>query len=278
MLLLIDAGNTRIKWALVGSAQVAADHSDWIAAGAVLHDAVDSLAHDWGTTPLAMVLIANVAGPTVRAALLRQLALQHQCQVASGAVPHAAPMIHWFAAVPQIAGVRNRYRTPGQLGCDRLAALIGARALLPAQAVIVAVCGTATTVDALTAAGEFIGGMILPGPGLMASSLARNTAQLPALPAMTTGATPAAASTDGLALFADNTDDAIRSGCLAAQAGAVERAVAAHGGAHCLLSGGAAQLVAPLLGVAFTVVDNLVLTGLQVVAGNLNTHLQKTPT
>jgi type III pantothenate kinase len=80
----------------------------------------------------------------------------------------------------------------------------------------VANCGTATTIDAVTADGVFLGGMILPGLGLMASSLARNTAQLPQI--AQDGKLP-----DG---FADNTDDAILSGILAAQSGAIEHACA----------------------------------------------------
>ena len=125
--------------------------------------------------------------------------------------------IDWFASVPQLAGVRNGYRNPAQLGCDRFAAAIGAHALEPGKALVVATCGTATTIDALSADGDFLGGMILPGLGLMASSLARNTAQLPQIAA--SGAVPAG--------FADNTDDAILSGCLSAQAGAIERACGA---------------------------------------------------
>ena len=303
MLLLIDAGNTRIKWALATDASndhapdigrpddagqpvgkrdrariIAADAGRWIASGAVLHDAVESLAGAWGKAPVNAVVIANVAGATVRAALLRQLEfLQLRRRAASDSAQDAAPLVHWFASAAQVAGVRNGYRAPERLGCDRLAALIGARALLPDQAVIVAVCGTATTVDALTASGDFIGGMILPGPGLMASSLARHTAQLPAIVAMTAGPGQAAQSITCLTPFCDNTDDAIASGCLAAQAGAIERAVAAHGGAHCLLSGGAAYLVAPRLGVAVTSVDNLVLIGLQVVASAVTQRAQVEP-
>lgn len=273
MLLLIDAGNTRIKWALAALTPAAAGPGSWTACGAVSHDAIERLAYDWGTAPVTTVLIANVAGASVQAALERQLELlQLQRRAASGPQPvksdqDLAPMVHWFASAAQVAGVRNGYRAPERLGCDRLAALVGARALRPDQALIVAVCGTATTIDALTASGDFIGGMILPGPGLMAASLARNTAQLPAVAAMTAGAGAAAASIAGMQLFADNTDDAIISGCLAAQAGAIERAVAAHGGAHCLLSGGAAHVVAARLGVAVTIVENLALIGLQVVAG-----------
>jgi type III pantothenate kinase len=127
---------------------------------------------------------------------------------------------------------------------------------------VVATCGTATTIDAVSVDGDFIGGMILPGLGLMASSLAKNTAQLPEV----------ALHISSLQPFADHTDAAIVSGCLAAQAGAIERAVAAHAQMHpeagvsCILAGGAADLVAPHLSIAHQRVDNLVLVGLQTVA------------
>ena len=68
--------------------------------------------------------------------------------------------------------------------------------------------------------------------------------------------------------FADNTDDAILSGCLAAQAGAIERAVRMHGASACLLSGGAAPRIAPALALAVPLhlVDNIVMIGLQAAA------------
>ena len=263
MLLLIDAGNTRIKWAL---AAADARLGGWAAGGAVSHAELGMLARHWGSAPVRAVLIANVAGAGTHAALLQQVAALRQ--TAAGSTRHDAPPVHWFASSAHAAGVRNAYRLPEQLGCDRLAALVGARALRPGQALVVAVCGTATTVDALTAEGEFIGGMILPGPGLMAASLARNTAQLPAVAALGHAPESSAGSAGAMRMFADNTDDAIASGCLNAQAGAIERAVKAHGGAHCLLSGGAAALVASRLTVAFTAVDNLVLVGLQVIAAS----------
>jgi len=71
--------------------------------------------------------------------------------------------------------------------------------------------------------------------------------------------------------FADHTDAAIASGCIAAQVGAIERAVAAHargGPVRCILSGGAAEFVAPHLAPAADVVPNLVLIGLQAVAAS----------
>lgn len=249
MLLLIDAGNTRIKWALADGAAL----GKWVASGSVACADVLQLAHAWHGAGIVRVVASNVAGPALRdgleQAVLRALG------------PRPVPM-EWFASVPLLAGMRNGYRNPAQLGCDRFAAAIGAHALYPGQALIVATCGTATTVDAVSADGVFLGGMILPGLSMMAASLARNTAQLPQVTGHRASDQP----------FADNTDDAIASGCIAAQAGAIERALAAHGrlagtgAVRCILSGGAADAIAPHLSTACERVDNLVLVGLQTVA------------
>jgi type III pantothenate kinase len=249
--LLIDAGNTRIKWSL---AAPGAALGDWCAQGAHLHaDAAGfpaalaaALAPAPGTAKPAIgrVLVANVAGQTVKDLLAGWLSAPQL-----GIAPQA---IEWFASVPQRAGIANAYRNPSQLGCDRFAAAIGARALAPGQAIVVANCGTATTIDAITADGTFLGGMILPGLGLMASSLARNTAQLPQIQ-------PGSKLPEG---FADNTDDAILTGCLAAQAGAIERAFELHQATACIISGGAAPYVAPAVPVPHRHVENIVMIGL----------------
>ncbi|HWU99364.1 MAG TPA: type III pantothenate kinase [Oxalicibacterium sp.] len=257
MLLLVDAGNTRIKWALVDRSVAHPVPGVWHAAGSVARADAEQLVQIWRALRIGRVLLSNVAGDGLRDELER-IVLR-----ALGSKPVA---IEWFASVAEFGGVRNLYRTPSQLGCDRLAAAIGARALFPQRALVVATCGTATTIDAVSANGDFIGGMILPGLGLMASSLAKNTAQLPEV------ASQMALQASSLQPFADNTDAAIVSGCLAAQAGAIERAVAAHVQANrkddvtCILAGGAADLVAPHLSIAHQRVDNLVLLGLQTVA------------
>ncbi|MEG2029976.1 MAG: type III pantothenate kinase [Janthinobacterium sp.] len=244
MRLLIDAGNTRIKWALAAPDGAA---GAWLASGAVAHAQLDTLQAAWSGLDISDVLLSNVAGAVVGARLRALLPV--------GVLPQA---IATFASLPCLAGVENHYRDPAQLGCDRFAAAIGAHVLAPGQAVIVANCGTATTIDAVTADGAFLGGMILPGLGLMASSLARHTAQLPQI----------ASDAFLTAGFADNTDDAILSGCLAAQAGAIERAVRMHGASACLLSGGAAHPVAQALAlpVPLHLVDNIVMIGLQAAA------------
>ena len=157
MLLLIDAGNTRIKWAVADDAQ-----GDWLASGTLLHAGLDQLAGQLRGHSISRALISNVAGTAIAAQLTQQLA----------AIGIAPPALQWFESVPQCAGVRNGYRQPQQLGSDRFASLIGARHLFPQEPLLVVTCGTATTIDALEADGTFIGGMILPGLGTMAQSLA----------------------------------------------------------------------------------------------------------
>lgn len=238
MLLLIDAGNTRVKWAL---AAPGAGLGQWSSTGAVLHDGLDAAAAAWHGQGVTGALVSNVAGAALRerlAALLGPIATE------------------WFASSATRAGLVNGYREPQRLGCDRFAAAIGAHALAPDQPLVVATCGTATTVDAVSSEGHFAGGMILPGLALMAGALAKNTAQLPQV---APGAAPPP-------LFADNTNDAIVSGCLSAQAGAIERAVSAHGDALCILSGGAAPYIAPALKCDHRMVDNIVLVGLHAAA------------
>jgi type III pantothenate kinase len=256
MMLFIDAGNTRIKWAMARDdavsdpAQMAAAwlHSgsvartDWMQLGDIWRSSIDG----GDTASLRRVLISNVAGAALREQLqgLLQGALQ----------------IEWLVSQAALGGVRNAYRQPAQLGCDRFASAIAAHALFPDRALVVATCGTATTIDAIAPDGCFIGGMILPGLGLMATSLALHTAQLPQVTEIDATA----------ALFADNTEQAIISGCIAAQTGAIERAVRQHRLRHsdalCILAGGAGAYLTAHLAEPHERLDNLVLIGLHVLA------------
>jgi type III pantothenate kinase len=163
--------------------------------------------------------------------------------------------VHWFRSQAQCAGVTNGYRDPSQLGGDRFASLLGARALIPEQALLVITAGTATTIDALDASGRFHGGMILPGLGTMAQSLALSTAQLPHVEARLS-----------VSCFADNTLDAIVSGCVQAQLGAIMQARAQLPEASCVLSGGAVDYLLPYLPAPVQQVEQLVLRGLHVAA------------
>ena len=238
MILLVDAGNTRVKWRVVSAD--ASGHT--LAEGAVGHAEIDMLAAACRAWPgLARVVGCNVAGTSVAA------------RIATACAPLR---VGWLLPTAACAGVRNLYENPERLGADRWAALIGARHSHAGPCLVVT-AGTATTVDLLSATGDFLGGLILPGVALMQQALARGTAQLPLA--------------DGrFALQPRCTVDAIHSGCLQAQAGAIERMfgqIAREPDALCLLGGGAADSFAGLLEIPVRRVDNLVLSGLGAVAG-----------
>jgi len=242
MLLLIDAGNTRIKWATWDSGR---KPGDWNDVQSVSHADVDMLASHWKNKNISQCLISNVAGTEILLKLTEQITASN--------IP--ASQIQVLQAQAQLAGIKNHYRNPQQLGTDRFASLIAAHYLFPDEQLVVVTCGTATTVDAIDAEGNFNGGMILPGLGTMAQSLAVNTARLPEV-----------SHVNFKAVFADNTQDAIISGCINAQIGAVMRALEHlhHPEARCIFSGGAAQYIVPYMPRACQQIENLVLIGLAV--------------
>ena len=232
MILAIDCGNTLLNWGMH-------DGAHWLTQGLLDYAELPALAGLLAAQPRASrAVAANVAGPLVGEAV--------QATVATLGLP-----LLWAKSQSAQHGVCNLYDNPEQLGVDRWAALVGARALHPGACLVVC-AGTATTVDVLDAEGYFQGGLILPGVEPMCRALAANTAQLPLADGKFAG-------------LPRNTMDAIVSGCLHAQAGAVERMfeqVAAHPGAVCLVGGGAAGQFFDLLRVPKTRVDNLVLEGL----------------
>lgn len=251
MLLLIDAGNTLLKWALAPAEPAAAPgQASWLHTGSVPQEETEilyqHLQEKLARQTLRRILVSNVAGPASAGRIMRL--------IEKLAVPSAP--VSWFTSLASLAGVTNTYADPARLGSDRFASLIGARFLFPGENLVVATCGTATTIDTLSADGVFLGGMILPGLRLMTDSLAVNTAQLPAI------GKPA----QNLSPFATDTAAAISNGCLAAQAGAIEHVVSVHaaglGPVRCLLSGGAAGQILPCLSIPAQIVDNLVLVGL----------------
>ncbi len=232
MILCLDSGNSRIKYGLA-----AARSDDWLCTGSVTHAELARLPERLAAYPGPRhILCANVAGEAIEAQLRQHL---HPLGAAW----------HDVRSTAHAAGVRNGYRNPAQLGVDRWCALIGARHLCPGN-VLVVMAGTATTIDALAADGRFLGGLILPGQTLMRQALARDTAALP----LAAGA---------CTVWPQTTVDAIHTGTLYAQLGAIERAWAAWPDSACLISGGAASLLAPLLSQPAQQVAHLPLLGLR---------------
>ena len=230
MILCIDSGNSRIKWGL---------HADgaWRESAAVDHAETAKMADLPCRLPMpARVMLANVAGAAAG------IAIRH-------ALAPWLPVLREVESTAAAGGVTNLYDNPARLGVDRWCALIGARAITTVPCVVV-MAGTATTVDTLDGDGRFLGGLILPGLDLMRRSLARDTAALPL-------------AAGQYSVHPRCTDDALTSGCIGAQAGAIERACGRLGNsALCLLSGGAAGTIGEHMAVPHRPVANLVLEGL----------------
>ncbi len=237
-LLMVDSGNTNVKWGLY-------DGQKWVKRGTTPQGDKELLEREWRSlSEPVRIIVSNVADAQAKADL-SELFSSLQTEP------------YWITAAAYQCGVRNYYEEASQLGSDRWAALIAAWQQ-QRQGCLVVDAGTATTVDALSDTGEFLGGIITPGIDLMQKALMENT-----------GALKSAAGK--FCDYPDRTADAIYSGALHSIAGAIERMAALLGSTigrepDCILSGGAAHQLQPHLKVNTTIADNLVLEGLALIA------------
>lgn len=240
MRLLLDLGNTRLKWALREGAH-------WHARGAVgwNEDVVLALHDAWRGLPMPQ----EVFGASV-------VDGEREVQVAAVVSACFSRVVEWLRTPAEACGVRNAYADPSRLGVDRFLAMVAARADKLAPCVLAGV-GTALTLDALAADGQHLGGLIAPGPQLMQQSLLGATARV-------------RVERPGQVLeVADNTPDAVASGCWQAAAALIERFVAhmgpSLGGTPSLvLGGGDAEALLPLVSVPALLSTDSVLSGLVV--------------
>lgn len=243
MNLLVDLGNTRLKWALQDAAGLRVgepvDHSRPLA---------QELERAWREVPpVARVLVASVGRPRLEAELVQTLRTRFATEP------------EFVASAAAACGVRIAYARPEKLGVDRFVALIALRAQSAAPVVLASV-GTALVLDALAADGRHLGGLIAPSPLLMQQALLGATARV------------SASATARIVELADDTEDAVRSGCWLAAASLVERF---HGRvqrrlqtpAALVLAGGAAGELAPLLETPARIEADLVLRGLARLGG-----------
>ena len=168
MRLLIDAGNTSLKWNLCAD-----DGARLLGQTRALswrdHDIAAQLDRAWGQLPdIHSVWLSNVAGEEL------QQVLQGWLQE-SGLQQDEHLDLHYPRSQAIQLGVRNAYRDADRLGVDRWLALLACHDLMPAQDACIIDCGSAITVDALRRDGQHLGGMILPGPALMLQSLRNRT-------------------------------------------------------------------------------------------------------
>ncbi len=252
-LLLLDAGNTRLKWAVLdtvmnsskphqsGATEPGLSSSfPWLGQGAAAYDdlaALLALWQKWGV--LSACYGVNVAGDATDALLSNALAKLELNPV-------------WLNANLHACGVQNLYRPPESLGADRWAALLAVRQRTHEAALIVS-AGSALTVDAMDAEGQFLGGIIVPGLHMMRQALARSTAQI------------------GIQLgevqeFPNTTADAVETGLITACTGAIEtlrsRLEKITGILPRLfLTGGDAAMLETFLPPDFVIIPGLVLEG-----------------
>ncbi len=242
--LALDIGNTRLKWALYSAPKPGAGplHHD-----AVFLEAIDDLAEtQWRNLPAPTSMLGSiVAGEGIRRRAEAQLEIWD-----------VEP--RWVVSSASAGGVTSGYDHPTRLGVDRWVALIGARQRIlargDARPALVVMVGTAVTVDALDASGRFLGGLILPGFGLMLRALEMGTAGLKA---------PTGEAVD----FPTNTSDALMSGGSEAIAGAVGRMYRKlekkTGEAPALfMGGGAAVKLAAITDQPVEMVETLIFDGL----------------
>ena len=242
--LAIDVGNTRLKWALYQNPHA---NAAVLAQGAEFLDNIDKLAEGaWAALPAPdRMLGCVVAGDAVRRRVEEQMEIWDVSA-------------QWVVSSNAEAGISNGYDYPARLGADRWVAMIGAWHCALAQGaarpLVVVMVGTAVTVDAIDVDGKFLGGLILPGHGIMLRALESGTAGLHV-------------PTGDVREFPTNTSDALTSGGTYAIAGAVERMVQhvrSHCGVEpkCIMTGGAGWKMAPSMSLRFELVDNLIFVGL----------------
>jgi len=242
-ILVVDIGNTRVKWARVVNGQLtkqrAAVHEGWQA-----RDFAQQLMG--AGRGIERLVVASVAGTQVDRRVVAA------ARRVIGLVPQ------FIVSTRRLGGVSTAYAQPWRLGVDRLVAVIGAQQLARGRAVCVIDVGTAMTIDLADARGRHVGGAIIPGPYLMVESLLRNTSGI---------LKRAGGKSAGRRLFARDTRAALQLGSRYAVAALVDRAVAEARATlgvqpRVFLTGGAAPAIHSLIRSAHSNVPDLVLRGL----------------
>lgn len=235
MNLLIDMGNTRLKWAVTTGGQIITGRS-------LLNTRINrqELVELWKDISSPKRLAVSCVSANQLLELVQSVALELWLDVDIILVKSQA----------QAFGVINAYQQPEKLGVDRWLALVAAWQQHQAPACIVD-CGTAITVDLIDADGNHQGGLISPGLTLMRKSLGQGTEAL------------LFSETSHAVGLANYTEAAIYSGTLLSAIGLIEHVLAKQPATmQLILTGGDAELIAGQLGIASIVEPDLVLRGL----------------
>lgn len=201
--LLVDAGNTRLKWGVLAGSEIRA--TGHVLQADIAEHGLSSL-----TTRLPRaadrVFVSNVAGQRFATRLTGVFAAHYGCEV------------HFARTASEAAGLRNAYDDVRQMGVDRWVALVGAWREF-GRALVVVDAGTAVTIDAIDDSGQHLGGQILPGFAMMSRALGAETSDIPVIERA------AWSVPRGLAMFGTTTEAGVIEGAGNAVAGAVDRAI-----------------------------------------------------
>ncbi|MCK5640705.1 MAG: type III pantothenate kinase [Gammaproteobacteria bacterium] len=247
MILLVDIGNSRIKWRLL-EANVLSSEESLFLGQKIQNSLFDRAWQDFPQAP-ERVLVANVAGKAAASALTHWVVEHWNCRC------------DFVRSSAQACGVSNGYMEAAQLGADRWAALIGAWHQVNGAACIVD-CGTALTIDVLDNHGQHQGGLIVPGLELMGTALNRG-AQAISFQAET--------MEGGLKDLGHSTSECINSGILHSASGLVERVMRdlksqTGESPACLVMGGDGPRLVAELSVSCQSVPELIFNGLALLA------------
>jgi len=261
-MLLIDAGNTRSKFAWWNT-----DTDEIEILGAISHQ---SWLNDL-SQPLKELLLEVVSDQQIQQeqrAIGCSVAAVQVMDTLNSSLAELGIKVFWQKTKVRQAGVINGYaEQPERLGSDRWMALLGCHEQVKQNALIVD-AGTALTLDWLTVDGLHLGGWIVPGRQLMLNALGQGTANLK-------GITVDDIEREGLAAGL-NTFDGIAQGAEAALTGAVAQAIQlsrryfSQQPFSVVVTGGDSERLMKTLSDQFCRYDDLLFKGLRLCADNLN--------
>jgi type III pantothenate kinase len=247
MILVIDVGNTRLKWAWLTSTGLSDQQA------IVYRDAKPGMwttaLFETGQKPV-RVLVSNVAGPSMAKTLVNL------------AKKRFGVAVEFVGAVPEFQGLTNGYLDPSLLGADRWLALIAAWTTAR-SALCVVDAGTAVKVDSIDSDGQHLGGLIVPGIHMMREALIKSTSDI---------ARAVEQSTPSMAgVLANNTIGAVSRGAVFALAGMADRAAEVVENStgvkpRLFITGGDAGMISGSMRSQGEIVPDLVLRGLAVMA------------
>ncbi len=201
--LLLDIGNCRIKWGVLEDGVVG--HTGDITHVSIAEPGMSGLISQL-PRQLDAAFASNVAGTSFAG------------EIGEAVHSHCGCELQFAESVQQSNGVTNGYQDPTQLGVDRWVAMIGARAEIKTSCVVVD-AGTAITIDVLSDDGQHLGGQILPGLKLMSESLSNQTSDVGRVDTIVNS------GGQGMDMFANSTDGAVRQGTTNAILGSIERSM-----------------------------------------------------